>query len=144
MAKAPRGEEQEPLSAKQLAELKAILTMRKRKIVEAEETQMDADREEGALRHADEVDLASAEWDVTVEHRMRGRDVALLKKISKALSLIDEGNYGECENCGNYIGYKRLLARPEASLCIECKEEQERVEKSFMKEQPIDNPFSFE
>ena len=78
--------------------------LRRRKIVDAEEQLLEADREEGALRHADEVDLASAEWDVTVEHRMRGRDVALLKKISKALVLIEEGNYGECENCGNYIG----------------------------------------
>ncbi|MBL8784475.1 MAG: TraR/DksA C4-type zinc finger protein [Deltaproteobacteria bacterium] len=144
MAKTPRNDETEPLSAKQLNELKGILVLRKRKIVEAEEQSYEQDREDGALRHADEVDLASAEWDVTVEHRMRGRDVALLKKVSKALTLIEEGGYGECENCGNYIGYKRLLARPEASLCIECKEEQERVEKSFMKEQPIDNPFSFE
>ncbi|MFO0746123.1 MAG: TraR/DksA C4-type zinc finger protein [Myxococcota bacterium] len=144
MAKTPRTEEQEPLTPKQLKELRELLLSRKRKILEAEEQLLEADRESAGLRHADEVDLASAEWDVTVEHRMRGRDVALLKKITKALTLVDEGGYGECENCGNYIGYKRLLARPEATLCIECKEEQERVEKNFMKEAPIENPFSFE
>lgn len=144
MAKAPRNEDQEPLSAKQLKELKELLNQRKRKILEAEEQLLEADRESAGLRHADEVDLASAEWDTTVEHRMRGRDVALLKKITKALTMIDEGGYGECENCGNYIGFKRLQARPEATLCIECKEEQERVEKNFMKEAPIENPFSFE
>lgn len=144
MAKSARTEEQEPLTPKQLKELKELLQSRKRKILEAEEQLMEADRESAGLRHADEVDLASAEWESTVEHRMRGRDVALLKKISKALVLVDEGGYGECENCGNYIGFKRLLARPEATLCIECKEEQERVEKSFMKEAPIENPFNFE
>lgn len=144
MAKSARTEEQEPLTPKQLKELKELLQSRKRKILEAEEQLMEADRESAGLRHADEVDLASAEWESTVEHRMRGRDVALLKKITKALVLVDEGGYGECENCGNYIGFKRLLARPEATLCIECKEEQERVEKSFMKEAPIENPFNFE
>ena len=144
MAKSARSEEQEPLNPKQLKELKELLQSRKRKILEAEEQLMEADRESAGLRHADEVDLASAEWDATVEHRMRGRDVALLKKINKALVLVDEGGYGECENCGNHIGFKRLLARPEATLCIECKEEQERVEKSFMKEAPIENPFNFE
>jgi DnaK suppressor protein len=144
MSRPSRSEDNEPLTTKQLAELKGILAGRKRKILEAEEQNLETDRESAGLRHADEVDLASAEWDVTVEHRMRGRDVALLKKITKALVLAEEGGYGECESCGNYIGYKRLLARPEATLCIECKEEQERVEKSFMKEQAIDNPFPFE
>jgi len=144
MAKSPRTEEQEPLSPKQLKELRELLMQRRGKILEAEEQLQEADRESAGLRHADEVDLASAEWESTVEHRMRGRDVALLKKINKAIALVDEGGYGECENCGNYIGYKRLLARPEATLCIECKEEQERVEKSFMKEAPIENPFNFE
>lgn len=144
MAQNPRTDETEPLSAEQLSELKNILITRKQKLLDAEEQSSEADREEGGLRHADEVDLASAEWDVAVEHRMRGRNVALLKKIDRALGRVLDGTYGECDNCGNYIGYKRLLMRPEGSLCIECKEEQERLEKSFMKEQPIDNPFNFE
>jgi DnaK suppressor protein len=140
-------EEADELTAEQLQELSDLLQSRRKKILDAETQMVEADRESAGLRHADEVDLASAEWDVTVEHRMRGRDAALLKKIQKALNRIEQGNYGECENfddCGNYIGYKRLLARPEASLCITCKEEQERVERNFMKEAPIDNPFSFE
>jgi DnaK suppressor protein len=140
-------EEADELTPAQITELAELLASRRAKILEAETQMVEADRESAGLRHADEVDLASAEWDVTIEHRMRGRDTALLRKISKALSRIESGNYGECDNfddCGNYIGFKRLQARPEASLCISCKEEQERVERNFVKEAPIDTPFSFE
>ncbi len=140
-------EEADELDTEQIEELKELLISRRKKILEAETQMVENDRESAGLRHADEVDLASAEWDVTVEHRMRGREAALLKKIQKTLNRIEAGTYGECENfddCGNYIGFKRLQARPEATLCITCKEEQERVERNFMKEAPIDNPFSFE
>lgn len=144
MVRTSRIEEQEPLSPEQLEELTKILEARRKQLASAEEQSLEADREEGTLRHADEVDLASAEWDVAVGHRMRGRDSALLRKISKSLLAIKEGTYDICDSCGNYIGYKRLLARPEASLCIDCKEEEERVERSYMKRAPIDNPFSFD
>ncbi|PIE65490.1 MAG: hypothetical protein CSA24_02645 [Deltaproteobacteria bacterium] len=144
MAKNERYEEQEPLSDEQVDTLKGILLERRNRIIRAEEEHSDADRQgDKEMRHADEVDLATAEWDRTVEQRMRGRETALLKKIDKALALVEEGTYGECDSCGNYIGFKRLTARPEATLCIECKEEQERVEKNFRKARRIDNPFPF-
>lgn len=139
----PRYEEQEPLTEAQYEELKNVLLERKRQILRAEGEHVDHDREDAALRAPDEVDLASAEWERTLEHRMRGRDAALLKKINKTLALFDEGEYGECQSCGNYIGYKRLSARPEATMCIECKEEQERVERNFKKSSRIDNSFPF-
>jgi DnaK suppressor protein len=81
----------------------------------------------------DEVDLASAEYEAAFENRLRDREKYLLKKIDKALERIDEGIYDECEECGSIIAKKRLLARPEATLCIVCKEEQEQVEKGFVK-----------
>jgi DnaK suppressor protein len=55
----------------------------------------------------------------------------LLDKIQKALARLEEGSFGECEECGDKISAKRLEARPETTLCIRCKEEQERVEKDF-------------
>lgn len=143
MTNSPRFEEQEPLSDEQIEELKQTLLSRRHKIIRAEEDSIEYERETSEDRHPDELDLATAEWDRTVEQRMRGRDTALLKKIDKALALITEGSYGECSSCGNYIGYKRLSARPEATLCIECKEEQERVEKNYQKASRIDNPFPF-
>ncbi len=60
-----------------------------------------------------------------------GRERRLLIKIEKTLEKIDQGTYGECEGCGDEIGAKRLVARPVASLCIACKDEQERLERQL-------------
>jgi len=79
----------------------------------------------------DEVDLASSESDQSMNLRLRDRERVLLKKIDKMLAKIDEGTYGICESCGEDIGMKRLEARPVTDLCIRCKEEQEKMEKSF-------------
>ena len=61
--------------------------------------------------------------------QMRERERGLLNKIEKTLEAIERGEYGECESCGEPIEAKRLLARPVASLCIDCKDEQERLER---------------
>jgi DnaK suppressor protein len=82
----------------------------------------------------DEVDLASTESDQNMRIRLRDRERTLLKKINKAIKKIEDGEYGVCEECGEDIGMKRLEARPVTDLCIRCKEEQERVERSFADE----------
>ena len=83
---------------------------------------------------ADEVDLASTESDQSMSLRLRDRERILLHKIDKALEKIEDGTYGVCEQCGEDIGAKRLEARPVTDLCIRCKEEQERMEKSYATE----------
>lgn len=138
-----RQAEQEPLSEEQLEELTELLKARRAKILRGEEIQMEAVKSESALRMSDEVDLATAEYDQAFEFRIRDRERMLLRKVEKALNRIDEGEYDECEECNAYIGYKRLAARPEATLCIECKEEQERVERNYSKRRDRDAPFSF-
>ena len=60
---------------------------------------------------------------------MREREERLLAKIDRMLEKIRQGTYGECEGCGDEIAAKRLVARPVASLCIACKDEQERDER---------------
>ena len=145
MSKKPaRYEEQEPLSEDQLQQFRELLEGRRKKLLgEAEET-MEAVREEGAVRLSDDVDQASAEYDRALERRIRDREKGLLKKIDKALRRMAEGEYDECESCSNCIGHKRLSARPEASLCIECKEEQEQVERKFKdRREEADTMFSF-
>ena len=143
MNKPSRSEEQEPLSQERFAYFKKLLAARRAKILLEAEEQFDAVRKESDLRMSDEVDMASVEYDQAFEHRMRDRDKGLLKKIEKALARLDEGRYDECESCGNYIGFKRLSARPEATLCIECKEEQERVESKFKKARDTETQFPF-
>ena len=77
----------------------------------------------------DEIDAASSEMSLAFQGRLRERERGLLAKIEEALQKIEQGVYGECENCGEKIGIKRLEARPVAELCIDCKSEQERMER---------------
>jgi DnaK suppressor protein len=76
----------------------------------------------------DETDLTSAELETGMRMRLRNREALFLKKIDDALRRIAEGTFGECEDCGSSIELKRLEARPTATLCVECKEEQEHLE----------------
>ena len=77
----------------------------------------------------DEIDTASSEITLALTGRVRERERGLLKKINEAIERIEDGIFGECESCGEDIGPKRLMARPVAELCIDCKSEQEKVER---------------
>jgi len=77
----------------------------------------------------DEIDSASSESGLAFIGRLRERERVLLQKIDKALRKIDEGTYGTCVSCGEDIGIARLNARPVADLCIDCKNQQERLER---------------
>jgi DnaK suppressor protein len=77
----------------------------------------------------DEIDTASSEINLSFTGRLRERESGLLAKIEAALRKIEKGEYGACENCGEEIGLKRLEARPVAQLCIDCKAEQEKLER---------------
>ncbi len=79
--------------------------------------------------HPDIVDQASQESERTLELRARDRERKLIMKINEALSRIEEGSYGYCEETGEPIGLKRLQARPIATLCIEAQERHERKER---------------
>ncbi|MFN3505040.1 MAG: RNA polymerase-binding protein DksA [Caldimicrobium sp.] len=85
--------------------------------------------EEGSENLPDAIDQATRETNLILGLRLRDREQKLLKKIDKALQKIEDGTYGTCEACGVEIDEKRLLARPEATLCIDCKRAQERLEK---------------
>ncbi len=77
----------------------------------------------------DEIDTASSEMNLAFQGRLRERERGLLGKILQALKKIEDGVYGECESCGEAIGLKRIQARPVAELCIDCKSEQEQLER---------------
>lgn len=76
----------------------------------------------------DEVDQAATDMEQSMRMRLRNRELLYLKKIEEALSRIDDGDFGECESCGVDIEVRRLEARPTATLCVGCKEEEERRE----------------
>lgn len=78
---------------------------------------------------SDSMDRSSIETDRNFVLRLRDRERKLLKKIDEALARIGDGSFGICEECGEDIGEERLKVRPVATLCITCKEEEERREK---------------
>jgi DnaK suppressor protein len=75
-------------------------------------------------------DRASLESDRNFTLRIRDRERKLISKIEKAMQRIEDGTFGICEECGQDISARRLEARPVTTLCIACKEEQERKEKA--------------
>jgi len=76
----------------------------------------------------DELDQATTDSEQAMRMRLRNRETLYLKKIEEALTRIEAGEFGECETCGEDIEVRRLEARPTATLCVACKEEQERRE----------------
>lgn len=81
--------------------------------------------------HPDPTDRASQETDMSLELRGRDRGRKLIKKIESSITQLGSGDFGYCENCGEEIGFKRLEARPTASLCIDCKTLDEIREKQL-------------
>ena len=88
----------------------------------------DVDRE---ISSADIVDQASSQTEKNVEMHTINRQIKLLSKIDKAIKKINNDAYGYCEETGEPIGLKRLIARPIATLSIEAQEKHEKNEKIF-------------
>ena len=81
--------------------------------------------------HPDLADRASSETDRAIELRARDRQRKLIAKIDAALSRIEDGSYGYCEETGDPISLKRLEARPIATLSLEAQERHERNERVY-------------
>ena len=77
----------------------------------------------------DIVDQASSYTEKSVEMRTVNRQIKLVSKIDAALKRLNNGTYGYCEETGEPIGLKRLIARPIATLSIAAQEKHEREEK---------------
>lgn len=76
----------------------------------------------------DEIDQATTDVEQSMRMRLCNREILYIKKIDEAIKRIEEGSFGECEECGEDIELRRLEARPTATLCVSCKEEQEKRE----------------
>lgn len=82
---------------------------------------------------ADDIDLASMESNRDFQLRIRDRERTLIHKIREGIKRIDDGEYGLCVNCGSEISERRLIARPVATHCIDCKTEAEQIERRSRK-----------
>tara|TARA_A100001011_G_C13768010_1_gene618010 strand:- start:24 stop:503 length:480 start_codon:yes stop_codon:yes gene_type:complete len=95
----------------------------------SEATDTKDDLSEEGLQRPDIADRAQVESDASIKLRTRDRERKLINKIDSALRRIDLGSYGYCEETGEPIGLKRLIARPIASLCLEAQEKHEKMER---------------
>lgn len=80
----------------------------------------------GAGVIADETERADKIADAAVEHQLGYSESKLLEKIEYALTRLDEGSYGTCDDCGKQINIERLKAKPSVSLCINCQSAKEQ------------------
>ncbi len=86
--------------------------------------------QEESLQEPDVADRASLETDRALELRTRDRERKLLSKIGDAMERIEDNSFGYCEDTGEPISLKRLVARPIATLSLEAQERHERAEKT--------------
>ena len=124
-------EKEKYMSEKQKAYFKKRLMDWRSEIIESNTKSMylkDVDHE---ISSPDIVDQASSQTEKTVEMRTINRQRKLLSKIDKAIKRIQDNTYGYCEETGEPIGLKRLIARPIATLSIEAQEKHEKNEKIF-------------
>ena len=119
------------LNKKELKRFQEMLEEKRKVVVERARQMLSEGMVLDANDLPDEMDLASSEYIQSFEFRLRGREKSLLSKLDLALKKIDDGTFGICEICEEPIGKKRLEARPETPLCIKCKEDQEREERTM-------------
>ena len=105
-----------------------LLAWRDELMVESQET-IEHLRDASNQEVGDEADRANRESEHGLELRTRDRYRKLLRKIEQALTRIDDGSYGYCEDTGDEIGVGRLDARPIATLTVDAQERREMKEK---------------
>ena len=106
-----------------------LLAWREDILKEAKETLQHLQEEN--QNHPDLADRASSETDRAIDLRARDRQRKLVAKIDEALTRIDDGTYGYCEETGEPISLRRLEARPIATLSVEAQERHERRERIY-------------
>ena len=124
-------EKEKYMCARQKAYFKKRLLEWRNEIIETNNKNLylrDVDHE---ISSPDIVDQASSQTEKAVEMRTMNRQRKLLSKIDKAIKRIKDNTYGYCEETGEAIGLKRLIARPIATLSIEAQEKHEKNEKIF-------------
>lgn len=121
---------EKPWTKKELADVKAeLLGERERLAAElaaTEEGIADLVRDSGDGAGDDVADAGSKTFEREQEMSIADNARDLLLQTEKALQRIDEGTYGACESCGGPIGKARLQAFPRATLCLQCKQAEER------------------
>lgn len=129
-ASLPVRDGEDPWTEDELAEIRQTLAedverfASQVEISEAELVGLLRDGNEGAGR--DPADVGSANFERDAEMSLANNAREMLDQSRLALRHIDQGTYGRCDNCGQPIGKGRLMAFPRATLCVTCKQREER------------------
>lgn len=119
---------EEEFSESFLNEIRGLLTQQKIELMQKGKEALDGLRDSD-FRGGDSLDQSTTEQRTSTMLRLKDREQKLIFNIEEALERLERGDYGFCIECSDPIGEARLLARPMARLCIECKEDRERVQR---------------
>ncbi|GGK68784.1 TraR/DksA family transcriptional regulator [Ornithinimicrobium pekingense] len=123
-------DDEAPWSAEELAEVRAELEADAERLSaevhEAEHDLVELMRSYGDGAGDDQADAGAATWEREHELSLTNNAKALLLQTLHALERMNNGTYGDCESCGRPVGKMRLQAFPRATLCMTCKQKQER------------------
>jgi RNA polymerase-binding protein DksA len=121
---------EEPWTADELSELRTELEEQARElrgeIDDAEVAWHELQRDSGEGSGDDQADAGTKTFEREHELSLANNSRDLLAQVDRALSRLDNGTYGVCENCGQPVGKARLQAFPRATLCVTCKQREER------------------
>ena len=117
------------LTQEEAALIRERLNEAERKLRQNAQTSLQLSMDRATDTGRDSIDQSTSEGMLSTDLRLRDREKKLLGKIRGAVTRLDEGSIDECEDCGEPIGFKRLLARPVTTLCIHCKENREELER---------------
>ena len=131
MRKYTPSEKEKYMCEKQKTYFKKRLVEWKNEIIELNSKGLYLKDIDNEISSPDVLDQATSQTEKNVEMRTLNRQIKLLSKIEKAIKKISDDTYGYCEETGEAIGLKRLIARPIATLSIEAQEKHEKNEKIF-------------
>ncbi|MCC6750351.1 MAG: TraR/DksA C4-type zinc finger protein [Deltaproteobacteria bacterium] len=117
------------LNEEQAKQLRGTLQDAERKLLYNAQSSLHMSMDRETDNGRDSIDQSSSEELISTALRLRDREKKLLAKIRGAIDRLTQGSIDECEECGEAIGFKRLMARPVTTLCIDCKESAEEEER---------------
>ena len=116
------------LSPKEKVQIRTVLEDEQRRLVKKSENALSYAMNHERNIGRDSIDESMEEELFSTEMRLHDREKFLLNKVSKQIARLEANEIDVCEECGESISFRRLMARPVTTLCIDCKEQSEREE----------------
>jgi DnaK suppressor protein len=116
------------LSQKEKAEIRRVLEDEQRRLARTSQNALSYSMNHERNIGRDSIDESMEEEIFSTEMRLHDREKFLLGKVTKQLTRLEANEIDVCEECGESISFRRLMARPVTTLCIDCKEQAEREE----------------